>query len=507
MGPLSDVDYGDIQGLLRFGYGRLTNACFLLLRIDDASAASSWISHAPISSAELRNPPPSRSLQIAFTHQGLRGFGVSDEILSGFSAEFLSGMAGDDNRSRRLGDIGANSPEYWLWGGADSTPDMVAMLYSTPEQFEIWKQEIQTELSQSGFTLLTCLPTSDMDGVEPFGFVDGVSSPTVDWEPRRAPSGDKLDYENVVMLGEFVLGYPNEYGKYTTRPLISDPSADLPDAEDAPGMKDIGRNGTYLVMRQIEQDVRGFWRYLNRQAEGDHDRSQYFAERLVGRRMSGDPLLPLTKGNINGVGPDLDDINRNCFTFESDPDGVVCPLGAHVRRANPRNADLPTGTPSGVIGRLLRILALDRLSGNAGASRDLVASTRFHRLLRRGREYGPEVTPAQRLEAAPSGELPTGLNFICLSANIGRQFEFIQSAWIMNSKFDGLDGESDPLLGNREAIAGCPANTFSLPVSDGVRRHLEGVPRFTTVRGGAYFFLPGLRALRYLASAASVSTR
>jgi len=499
MMPLANANYADMQGILRFGYSKLTAACFLLLRIDDAPSARRWLSNAPVASAEVQNPPPTRTLQIAFTSQGLSKLGIPDAILNGFSAEFISGIVGDDNRSRRLGDVGPNAPEQWIWGGYNSVPDAVAMIYAIPELFDQWRGTLQSGLTRSGFGLIACLPTTDMGGVEPFGFVDGVSSPVIDWEMQRDPSGDKLDYENVAMLGEFVLGYANEYGKYTTRPTMADPLADLPEAEDSSGMKDLGRNGTYLVIRQIEQDVRGFWSFLDRHANGDSKLRQSLAESFVGRKMSGDPLLPLTSTAISGVGPDPAD-QRNRFTFDSDPDGVVCPFGAHIRRANPRNADLPPGTLSEPVGRLINILALDHyFNGNGATQKDVVASTRFHRLLRRGREYGPKLTPEQRVEPAPPGEEPTGLIFICLNANIGRQFEFIQSAWITSSKFNGLDGESDPLLGNREPVAGCPADRFSLPIAGNVRRQFTNVPRFTTVRGGAYFFLPGLRALRYLA--------
>src|SRR5947209_358998 len=135
MGALSNADYRDMQGLVRFGYARLTAACFLLVRIDDVLAASNWLSQAPISTAEIQNPPPSRSLQIAFTCRGLNRLGVPNDILNGFSVEFLSGMVGDDNRSRRLGDVGANAPEQWQWGTGDSIPDLMVMLYATPDQF------------------------------------------------------------------------------------------------------------------------------------------------------------------------------------------------------------------------------------------------------------------------------------------------------------------------------------------------------------------------------------
>ena len=93
-----------------------------------------------------------------------------------------------------------------------------------------------------------------------------------------------------------------------------------------------------------------------------------------------------------------------------------------------------------------------------------------------------------------------GIHFICIVANILRQFEFVQNSWVMSTKFDAMTEESDPLLGNREGIAGCPlVNTFSLPQETGARTRIMDVPQFITVRGGAYFFLPSLSALRYLA--------
>jgi hypothetical protein len=94
---------------------------------------------------------------------------------------------------------------------------------------------------------------------------------------------------------------------------------------------------------------------------------------------------------------------------------------------------------------------------------------------------------------------PRGIHFVSLGANIARQFEFLQSAWMMSTKFDGMTDESDPLLGSRETIEGAgPSNTFSIPTEKAGNRTLCGLPRFVTVVGGAYFFLPSLPALRYL---------
>ena len=507
MAPLSNADYSDMQGLLRFGYGKLTQACFLLLRIDNPVAASSWLKQIPVATAELQNPPPARALQIAFTVQGLQTLGLPEKIINGFSAEFISGMTGEDNRSRRLGDVGDNSPDKWSWGSPGLLPDIAVLIYAESSLFDEWQNTIESQINSSGLTIFHTLSTTDMGDIEPFGFVDGVSSPIVDWERRRDPSGDKLNYENVSMLGEFVLGYPNEYGKYTTRPVLENSSADLPNAEDAPDLKDLGRNGTYLVIRQIDQDVHGFWRFLHEQTGGDAAYAQQLAERFVGRRMSGESLLPQSQNSIEGVGPNADDIRRNQFTFDLDSDGLSCPFGAHIRRANPRNADLPSGTPPSLLGRLSRVLALDKVlnkdPGDLRAGR--VASTRFHRLLRRGREYGPMLTHDQREGPPAADEPPSGLHFICLNANIGRQFEFVQGSWLQSTAFDGLRDENDPLLGNRETLGRCPADKFSLPTTGSMRQQIQNIPRFITVRGGAYFFLPGIRALRYIARAGSSS--
>jgi deferrochelatase/peroxidase EfeB len=497
---VSSADYDDMQGLLRFGYGRLTEACFLLLRVQNAAAAGSWLENAPVATAKELSTAPERALQLAFTSNGLRKLNMDEQVLSGFSAEFLAGMTGDANRSRRLGDTGANDPKYWEWGGEGKLPDAIAMIYAMPGMLAGWRESLEQELQQSGFELLQCLPTDNMDGVEPFGFVDGVSQPVLDWYQRKDVAGDKLSYENVSALGEFVLGYENEYGKYTGSPIVLKAAAgDLPEASSKVGSGDLGRNGTYMVVRQLEQDVHGFWRFAQDQCPSDVTATQEFAETVVGRKMSGETLMQPCKKSIPGVGPATDDVRLNQFTYDEDPDGVACPFGAHVRRANPRNADFPDGT-EGLIGRLIRMAGFGRKS----IRDDMIASTRFHRLLRRGREYGRKLDQAQRLAPPEPGEQPSGLQFVCLNANIARQFEFIQNAWLMSGKFNGLSEESDPLLGNREQVAGCAVDTFSLPARVGIRQQIENVPRFITVRGGAYFFLPGIRALRYIARTARI---
>ena len=481
------VDPSDIQGLVRFGFKHHTEAVFLLLRVRDARAARVWLAGLSVTSAVEINPVPNCTLQVAVTSDGLRALGVSGAITDEFSQEFLDGMAGNPSRARRLGDEGPSDPQYWAWGSGDRVPHCAVLLYAVPGFLEAQRLTIEAQCA-AGFDLVQRLGTSDMGGKEPFGFTDGISQPQLDWELEQ-PASDRtqLEYTNLSCLGEFLLGYPNEYGLYTPRPLV-DPSRDtgglLPRAADAPDRLDLGRNGSYLVVRQLRQDVAGFWRALERYAGGDAAERDRLAAAMVGRTRAGQPI----------VGPSSATLND--FTYGADPEGIRCPLGAHIRRSNPRNADLPAGSP-GILSLLVRTLGFDA----AARGRDLVSSTRYHRLLRRGREYGTPVSVEQALAGAAI-ESEVGLHFMCLNANIQRQFEFVQNAWIVSNRFNGLHDESDPLLGNRRPGPGAtPSDGFSMPQGEGPARRLSALPQFVTVTGGAYFFLPGIRALRFLASA------
>jgi deferrochelatase/peroxidase EfeB len=487
------VELGDVQGLVRFGYRHLTEACFVLLRVTDPAAARAWLAQAPVASAVKTDRLPDTALHVAFTSEGLRALGVAPDLCEGFSAEFVSGMASDAARARRLGDVGANDPAGWKWGAGERVPHVAVLLYARDGRLAAWEQAIEAQCA-AGFARIERLSTYDTLGVEPFGFADGISQPEVDWERTRpVRDQDRLAYGNLTCLGEFLLGYPNEYGLYTPRPLMPpqrDPDGLLPRAEDAPEQADLGRNGAYLVIRQLRQDVPGFWRELDRQAQGDAVLREQLAAAMVGRKKTGEPLMP-TEEPVAG-GDSAREAKLNAFTYEADPRGVRCPLGAHIRRANPRSADLPPGPP-GLVSRLCRMLGFNA----AALEQDLVASTRFHRLLRRGRVYGAGAAAATA--SAPGADI--GLHFVCLVANIKRQFEFVQSAWLSGSRFDGLT-ESDPLLGHRLPDPGnTPTDGFSIPQADGPDRRLSGLPQFVTVLGGAYFFLPGIRALRYLATA------
>ena len=277
----SMVDYADVQGLVRFGYGRMTSASYALVRVKDVAAAKAWLRAAPVTNAMEQRPPPTTALQIAFTAPGLTKLGLPPSVVEGFSREFRGGMA-QERRARQLGDVGNNAPSNWLWGSkgsdnfdreqkTDREPHVLIMFFAEPDQFASFVENAKGDTWCDAFEEVTWLGTSNLDGDEPFGFADGISQPEIDWEQQRQTPCNQLEYTNVVALGEFLLGYRNEYGKITDRPLL-DPdaaNAELLPAVDVPDKKDLGRNGTYLVMRQLEQDVRGFWKFLYDHAVGN----------------------------------------------------------------------------------------------------------------------------------------------------------------------------------------------------------------------------------------------
>jgi deferrochelatase/peroxidase EfeB len=437
-------------------------------------------------------------------------------------------MAGDENRSRRLGDIGENAPEKWCWGVGDKEPHILLILLAKDDaRLAALVDKMLQQAEGAGLSKIDILPTSDMHGLEPFGFADGGSQPTFDWNRPRTPgtTADR-DYTNLLALGELLLGYRNEYGLLTDRPwLAADQknTAILRKDMQRPDRGDLGLNGSYLVYRQLDQHVVRFWQWVATEAKRVGVTREELAESMVGRKLDGTPLADLTLGrSIPGVEANDD---RNDFLYDTDPEGLSCPLGAHIRRANPRTGDAPGGKQGPLDNFLVTLGLTFRRDRGATAStlpwprnttvwpfapseEDAVASARFHRILRRGREYGETIARDKAIDpATQEQESKAGIHFICLNANIARQFEFIQTAWIASAKFAALTGEQDPLLGNREPFPTAPfAKTpqctagFSRPGAPPNCRHSTKLPQFITVRGGAYFFLPSLTALRWIAS-------
>ncbi len=491
-----------MQALLRFGHAHLRDSCFLLLTIKDASSAGAWLQSTRISSAVASESPPSSALQVAFTATGLSHLGLSEEVLGGFSNEFYDGMSSDEGRSRRLGDINQNAPQNWVWGYHDSHQlHVLLLLYTRTGELDSLTNVTQTALFNQAFVVLHTLPTDTLGSREPFGFIDGISQPVIDWDQRQRTDWHSRDrYSNLLAPGEIVLGYQNEYGQLTSSPLVDKSHTQLKNklsaAVDHVGIGDFGQNGSYIVLRQLEQAVERFQSYLHQQYPSDKNAADQLASLMVGRTHDGDALVPVGKQKIPGI---TSSQSQNHFTYDNDPLGHRCPISSHIRRSNPRTGDFPPGL-TGRWSRLIRQLGFGRQSDYE----DLIASSRFHRILRRGRTYGGDVPIENASQKTPS--TARGLQFMCLASNISRQFEFVQSAWSTSSTFAGLHGQRDPLIAHRGASgSGAATDSFSYPTETGVQHKVVNLPQFVTVRGGAYFFMPGLKAIGFLAELAQQS--
>ena len=462
----------DVQGLAVRGFGKLPFARYLLGEIADPHRARAWLRSLAAQVNTGASREACEALNVAFTPSGLAKLGLGAETLGLFSMEFLDGMTAE-HRRRVLGDTDDSAPEGWSWGAPGGAPlDILLLVYAqSPAALDNALEVRDLALEGGGIRLVRSLETAELDDREHFGFRDGVSQPSFEGLGPAPAAGD-------VRAGELLLGHRNEYKRFTPRPLVpgsADPQRILsPDAEGSE-KRDLGRNGTYLVFRQLTQDVHSFWSFCEqatRRSDGtiDEPARVRLAAKLVGRWPGGAPLTLAPESDD----PELSQANDFGY-FHSDRDGLRCPIGAHIRRANPR----------------------DSLDPDPGSRRSVEVNKR-HRLLRRGRKYGA-LLPRPDLLSAGVEEIwrdeDRGLHFIALAANISRQFEFVQHTWINDPRFGGLADQPDPLM----SPAPPGGRTFTVQATP-VRRRYSGLPRFVEVRGGAYFFLPSVRALRYLAT-------
>jgi len=413
-------------------------ATYIALRIDDRRAGRelmSTISRVVTSAAHPSSPLADTWVSVALTYHGFKALGVPQKSLDSFSWEFRQGMAA---RAKELGDVGESSPEKWEMPlGTSEVHVVIAAVSPDAERFEeVLARARKTYRSLNGIEAVwrqNChaLP----DEKEPFGFRDGISHPAI--EGSGIPGSNPK--EQPLKAGEFVLGYPDEFGSIQK----TDPEV-------------LGRNGTYVVFRKLHQRVADFRRYLNANSNSPED-EELLAAKMMGRWRSGAPLALCPFHDDPQLG--ADPRRNNDFLFdEDDSAGFKTPGGSHIRRTNPRDASI------------------------AGVAR-------IHRMIRRGTAYGP-LLPEGVLDDDGADR---GLMFAFVGANIGRQFEFVQSQWVNDGIFFGAGADRDPIIGSNGGEGG-----FTQPRKP-VRRRCQGIPQFVATRGGEYCFMPGLRAMRWLA--------
>ncbi len=340
-----ELERQDIQSIIIRGHGNLKAAAYVLLHIKNSLMVKQWLGNL-VEQVQTSNQKTSQHcLNIAFTYEGLKALGLAPSILNTFPTEFTEGMT-EPNRSRILGDHehSENDPKLWAWGGRNPQQKPVhilLLLFAVDDrQLDEFYSTVINEFPQDGIELILKLDTrilEDQGGRmrEHFGFRDAIGQPIIEGlSSSRVGSPD-----NTVKAGEFILGYPNEYDLYTESPRVQpelDPQKLLPLGEL--GSHDLGRNGSYLVFRQLSQKVREFWRFLEEVSQNSNGMSNpelrlQLAAKMVGRWPSGTSLVKAPERDDPSI-PD-----KNNFAYHHlDAQGLRCPLGSHVRRSNPRDS-------------------------------------------------------------------------------------------------------------------------------------------------------------------------
>lgn len=435
------LELDDIQYILLTRTPALTGR-YEFLSLRDPAGGRAWLSAIMDRVHSARDARASldqekRWVTVAFTCAGLRALGVDEDALATFPVEFREGMAA---RAEVLGDTGASHPDHWVGGLAGPDLHAIAILFARDNaERERCRDEHAELLARCpGVELLSAL---DLDATPPFDQArDHFGYRDRLTQPCIEGSGDEPTpgSDGPLKAGEFILGYPDEEG--------APPPLPRPEV--------LSRNGSYMAYRRLEEHVGSFREFLRSRGE-TREEQELAAAKLMGRWRSGAPLALAPDRDDAALGADMQ--RNNDFNFKQmDPHGYAVPLGSHIRRMNPRD----TG------------VNLNR-----------------RRMIRRGATYGPPLP-----EGAPDDGRERGIAAFVLCASLVRQFEFAQNVWVNDRNFQELGNERDPIIGTQDGTL-----DFTIPKRP-IRQKVTGLPAFTTLRGGAYFFLPGLRALRYLAS-------
>jgi Dyp-type peroxidase family len=435
------LEFDDIQHILLTRTPAITGR-YEFLTFDTAAGGRAWLSELvdlvpSATAAQATMDESDRWITLAFTWNGLRALGVPEESLATFPDAFREGMPA---RAGILGDTGASAPENWVGGLAGDDVHAIAILFSRNDQ------QCCTSIANHDELL------ARTDGVRSLSFLDLNASPPFNYahdhfgfrdrlsQPVMKGSGEEPTPGSGAALeaGEFILGYPDENG----------PVTDIPQPEV------LSRNGSYMAYRRLQEHVGTFRDYLRANADTPEG-EELLAAKFMGRWRSGAPLV---------LAPDKDDpelgadpMRNNDYNYEEmDPLGYACPLGAHARRLNPR---------------------------------DTAHYMNRRRMIRRGATYGPALP-----DEAPDDGVERGIAAFIICADLVRQFEFAQNVWINDKTFHELGNEHDPICGTQDGTM-----DFAVPKRP-IRKVHKGIPAFTTLTGGGYFFLPGMNAMRYLAS-------
>ena len=516
--PQDAIETDEVQALVFRGFpSHDYMLCAALTLPDDGGRAArkDWLTslRRDVSFGEHPDVADRTATFVAFSARGMAtclGRTAEDqaEKMAAFPPVFRLGMA---DRARVLGDTGPSAPKDWHWADVDrgargKAADAMLFIYGKDAQAcrdalarheaklgrkAIWtllteptKKTKEARAAAAASTPESERPTSEREApmYEHFGFRDGISQPILRGTEREAATYDKAD---VVEVGELILGYRDGAGYFppaVTLPAESDPGDELEtdtpefpsrfprfDGSQDSDLRDFGRNGTFVAVRQLMQDVDGFNDFLAVQegelkkypglgdSIGGEITQEWIAAKMMGRWRSGASLICHPHEMAGRKAPDRAD---NDFNFATDdPQGLRCPFGAHIRRSNPRGSLAPNDPNQAMI-------------------------ERRHRILRRGRPYGDDKSEK-------------GMLFVALCADLERQFEFLQQSWVGSANFQGLSNEPDPIT-SPPPVAPGQSFVFTIPTPSGSVT-MKNLKSFVTVRAGGYFFMPSRSAIRFLA--------
>lgn len=482
--PVSSLDLADIQGIILRGYHMPVVRHFLfkvtapaaarallgrLVSGDETGApqittARDW--HVGFEPGPFDNPlepprcQPDYCLNLGITWPGLLALGVKDRVPNLAFKSFKAFVEGAAARAERVGDTGASGPDHWIDGfGKGNDHVMLTLHAANPEALTAYSDRLSA-LTKEGQAFQELWRGDGMALMElqegkpvpvpkvHFGYTDGISMTTI----RGGPEHYKPDHQQPCEPWLFVL--MDEAENY----LMPEP-------------KELGRNGSFAVFKMIWTDVVAFENFL--QSNKDKIDPELLAAKMCGRWRNGVPLTlsPDTDSPPGGIAPEqLNDYDYVNPDGSGDPKGLRCPVGAHMRRINPRGQPI-TG------------------QGHPGGSNNT------HRLIRRGLPYGPVYDPKQ-----PFDGIDRGLLGYFINSNIENQYEFVLSQWVNDSEFAGAvrlnPRAKDPMIGTQnpaESIFVIPQAGSAPPLK------ITSFSSFTTTRAVAYCFLPSITAIKFIA--------
>jgi deferrochelatase/peroxidase EfeB len=484
-GSESKLDFGDIQGFILRGYrmpmvrhflltvGAPAKARMLLGRLvsgDESDApqittAEEWhVGFAPgpeDNPADVPRHKPDYCLNVGITWPGMIALEIKDRVPTLSFKSFGAFTAGAAARAGLVGDTGPSAPQHWIGSfGTGSDHVLVTLHTISPDAMERYTGRLAALFVEGdafreiwrgdGMALMEVqdgkpVPTSKVH----FGYTDGISMTTIRGGPEHYPP----DHQEPCEPWLFVLREESE--NY----IVPEP-------------RELGLNGSFACFKIASTDVVGFENLL--QSNKDKIDPELLAAKICGRWRNGVPLVlsPETDSPPGGIPPDqLNNYEYVNADGSGDPRGLRCPVGAHMRRINPRGQPVTgQGRPGG--------------------------SNNTHRLIRRGMPYGPIYDPAQSYDG-----IERGLMGYFINSSFENQYEFVLGHWVNDSEFAGAvrlpPKSKDPMIGTQD-----PAESiFVIPQANGAPPiKIVGFSSFITTKAAAYCFLPSITAFKFISA-------